>query len=178
MRVQRTWLWGERSGRPALILQFSYGTQPFELSIVPGTALEAELAFFPGAFPMRALVKPGQGQSRPLARFPGFPGLSEAFAACGRAMAAQPWLDRFPLSLNGATPLGAAGEFMVRDGAGRCVPLAPASGSGWVLLALSGGRPLDLMGEWDGGRLLPLSAWSEDRFIVLHRMERAVSGNG
>jgi hypothetical protein len=33
------------------------------------------------------------------------------------------------------------------------------------LLALSGGHPLTLCGEWDGRTLLPLSVWQDGRLI-------------
>ena len=35
------------------------------------------------------------------------------------------------------------------------------------LLALSGGAPVDLAGEWDGERLLPLGAVVDGRYEVL-----------
>ena len=36
---------------------------------------------------------------------------------------------------------------------------------GWSLLALSGGYPLTVFGEWDGEAFLPLGAWVEGRFV-------------
>ena len=34
---------------------------------------------------------------------------------------------------------------------------------GWLLLALTGGQPVNLFGEWDGDALLALSAWQEQQ---------------
>ena len=34
-------------------------------------------------------------------------------------------------------------------------------------MALSGGHPLHLFGEWDGDSLTPLAAWAEGRFYHL-----------
>lgn len=63
-RAQRTWLLGRRSGRGALILQFSFAGAPFPPSAVPGTALDATLAFWPSANPQRALIQ--QRHSAPI----------------------------------------------------------------------------------------------------------------
>jgi hypothetical protein len=39
----------------------------------------------------------------------------------------------------------------------------------WRLLALSGGHPLDLTGEWDGAALIPLGAFMRGEFHPLGR---------
>ena len=52
LRVRRTWLIGGMSGRPALILDFAHMSQPItEVPIPPGTAIDADLAFFPAPSP-------------------------------------------------------------------------------------------------------------------------------
>ena len=55
LRVQRTWLWGEETGRPALVLDFAPPGAPLEPRPAPGMAFEAALAFHPSATPLRAL---------------------------------------------------------------------------------------------------------------------------
>ncbi len=48
LRVRRTWLVGRETGRPALLLDFAHMSQPVaEVSIPPGTAIDADLAFLP-----------------------------------------------------------------------------------------------------------------------------------
>ena len=59
LRVQRTWLWGLETGRPALLLDFAPPGAPLEPRPAPGMALEASLAFHPSATPLRALVAEG-----------------------------------------------------------------------------------------------------------------------
>ena len=55
----------------------------------------------------------------------------------------------------------------IRDQSGQAVPLARSFNQGWTLAAISGGHPFTLFGEWDGGALLPLSAFESGRFILL-----------
>jgi hypothetical protein len=67
--------------------------------------------------------------------------------------------------LRDATPLIDGDAFAVRDAAGTCLPLGGREH--WKLLALSGGRPLDVCGEWDGRALYPLAAMAEGAFHPL-----------
>jgi hypothetical protein len=167
LRVQRSWLWGQQRARPALILSFAAPGQPLDRSLAPGTSLDAELVYFPGAHPLRALIKQRHGGPEPIGGWAGYADLAAATAAYAAALAALPWLERFPMSLQAATPTRAGERWIVRDGDGRVLPLAHGFAHGWRLLALSGGRPLALFGEWDGATLLPLSAQAGQEFCVL-----------
>jgi hypothetical protein len=168
LRTQRAWLWGRGTGRPALYLSFSASPgQPLDLSLVPGHEFEGELAYFPGAWPLRALVKE-RSTGDPVA--PAAAALPHASVAAANAFAAaawtaNPWLERLPLALAAVVPVRRAAGWLVRDAAGQALPLAVTDAAGWSLAALAGGRPLALAGEWDGERLAPLGAWAEGRFL-------------
>ena len=165
LRVQRVWLWGERSGRAALILHFAHGQQPLDASFVTGSAPEAELVFFPGAYPLRAVVKQRHGAPAPPERISGYAKIIDAHEAFTSAMAANPWLEIFPMPLLNVTPLRRGDAWFVRDAEGRALKVAPRFEFGWTMLALSGGREINVFGEWDGDHLLPLSAFCENRFM-------------
>lgn len=169
LRMRRTWLLGLGSATSALLLDFAHGQQPFEQSFLPGTCLEAELVFYPSAYRLRALIK-----TRYTAEFlsqcpPGYSDIAEAIAAYSKAFAACPWLEQFPLLLQAVLPIRAGERWLVQDAQGLVLPLSPQCNlrQGWQLLALSGGYPLALFGEWDGSHLLPLSVWMEDAFYGL-----------
>jgi len=164
LRVQRVWLWGERNGRAALVLHFAHGQQPLDASFVTGAAPEAELVFFPGAYPLRAIVKQRHGPPAPPERISGYAKITDAHEAFTSAMAANPWLEKFPMPLLNVTPLRRGDAWFVRDVEGRALKLAPRFEFGWTMLALSGGRGIDVFGEWDGDHLWPLSASHENRF--------------
>jgi hypothetical protein len=166
LRVQRTWLWGEGAGRPALCLSFAAPGQPLESSLVPGTALDASLVFYPSAYPLRALVKQ-RYSAEPMRAFTGYATLAAAAQAYAQALACQPWIERFAVALRAAWPVRTDDRWWVRDPDGRAWPITPGWEAGWSLLALSGGCPLPLFGEWDGHDFLPLSAWASDRLVAL-----------
>lgn len=173
LRVQRTWLFGQMSGRAALLLKFAAPRQSFDQTPPVGSLLEAELVFYPGAYPLRALIKgshtavelPGGGY--PLKTEPA----AVARTAYAAALARQPWLELFPVALSAVTPFfqeqSQTRRWFVRDDEMRVWPLAPLYPAGWELLALSGGAPLNLVAEFDGEYLWPLAVVGAERFVRL-----------
>ena len=169
VRVQRTWLWGRRSRRPALLVDFARPGAAFAWELWPGEAMEAAVARYPGSAPLRVLIAERLGDPGPAGAPPGWAGLEEMAGARGRAAAADPFLDRWPVSVGPVVPRYAmhGGSWSVTDGAGASVPLEVGDRAGWRLLAASGGRPLHLLGEWAGEALAPLGAWVEGRMVTL-----------
>lgn len=170
---QRVWLRGLLSGRLALLLSFAAPGGTLDASILPGMVVPAELAFYPSAFPLRAVVRT-RGPILPLpANLPGCGSFSEAAASYAAALAVYPWLERYPLALAGVTPGRRDDQWVLVDADRRWIPLAKHFLHGWTLLAVSGGAPLWVFGEWNGERLLPLSACSGEQFLVFPpRMEQ------
>lgn len=54
--ARRVWLRGRRTGRAALVLSFAPVGQALDASLVTGTTVDADLAFYPGSTPLRAVV--------------------------------------------------------------------------------------------------------------------------
>lgn len=167
LSVQRTWLQGRATRRTALLLEFCYGEPvQFASGLRPGVEQDAELVFAPSAWPQRALIRDRQGLPVPCGALPlaaDVDALGRAFAG---ALARNPWLDRLGVGLRRVVPLRREPRWLLRDAAGGCVPLR--SDGEWRLLAVSGGRPVDVFGEWDGESFRPLGAWTRDgRFVAL-----------
>ncbi len=167
LRSQRRWLWGEQTGRAALVLHFAHGSQPLDTSLVPGTVVDAELAFFAGSFPLRALVKARHATAAACADGPGAATIAEALAAYSGALARNPWIERVPIALRAVHAVRHGGSWAVSDGDGTRLPLSETYQRGWNLVALGGGRPIALAGEFDGDTLAPQGAWSEGRYLPL-----------
>ena len=167
VRVQRNWLLGENTGRHALVLQFAVGeSAPFPALFVPGSRFEGDLAFWPGAWPQRALVKERRGTQETLRELPGTASIPDFLETVADALARLPWVDRFLCAVRGVIPVqGDTWRIADRDGA----ELPLARGDHWLLLALSGGRPIDLAGEWDGDELIPLGMMAGGAYHLLRR---------
>ncbi len=168
LSVRRTWLKAGKSGRYALLLDFSFGGAGFSPGFAPGSIQQGTLAYYPAAFPQRALLledwKEVPKQVEKLQDFQDFNTFAEAYAA---ALAVQPWLQYFPAIFSAATVYRQGGHFMIADQNERSLRLNIAENAGWRLLALGSGRPLALFGEWDGAALRPLTTVAEGRFVSL-----------
>ena len=167
IRIQRIWLLGKISRQPALILNFAAPGQVLETGPLSGTSLEAELVFFPAAFPLRALIKQQTKPAQADISFYGNNSLVQARKAYAAALGINPWLDIFPMCLQDMLPTRTGENWGVKDTEGYFFPFVREFSGAWRLLSLSGGNPLDLFCEWDGSALLPLSVWTDGRMVPL-----------
>ncbi len=169
-KVQRTWLSGARSRRAAMIVQFSMAGKPFAEQFALGSRQEAELTFWPGAYPQRAYMRSRLGEIMPLKdTLPGVDIIGIFLNNVAQALSCQPWLERSLCMLCEVTPIcSEEGKvWYVRDREGRALPFV--GNDGWLLLALSGGYPVDLSAEWDGECLRPLGALVHGEYTLLGR---------
>ncbi len=168
LRMRRIWLQGERSQQVALILLFAHGKQPFELTFLPGMVVAAELAFFPSAYPQRAIVKSRSEATGEMIMAPPAHGLiSQVLADYSAALSQQPWIDRLAVSLAPVTVVQEKEHWYVCDAERHGLPIAPSYRGIWELVAISGGHPIGLTGEWDGDVFYPLSVWAGGQFVVV-----------
>jgi hypothetical protein len=155
------WLYGERTGAVVTYLAFAAGGAGPEPGLPLGVRTDATVALYPGNLPPRALIAEQQADGDPLGPMPGAASWTEALSGVPRLLAADPWADIIPLAARGLTVLPSAGPgspWLLRDGTGRAVPVAAGPDVRWRLLALSGGRPVDVAGAWDGFGFSPQAA--------------------
>ncbi|MFF0769084.1 SWIM zinc finger family protein [Nonomuraea wenchangensis] len=157
LTARRVWLRGRRSGRAALVLSFAPQGQPLDASLVTGVTLDADLAFYPGAAPLRALVADRHGTVPAAGPPPGGPP-EEALEEVARAVAEDPWVESWPVVLADVVP--------ERTAIGG-LPLHPSARDPWRLLAVSGGHPLTVAAEWTPRGLRPLTTWDDDGAAVI-----------
>ncbi len=163
LMVRRAALFGERSGRHALVLSFAVTGQVLDTSLLAGTSLEASLHFYPGTPALRALV--GERRSEP-----GGPGallgttVDEARSAYAEALAADPWLRSWPALLESVAVGRGADGWVLYDGTGS---LQLSGGDPWVLLAVSGGERVRVLAEQTARGTVPLSVVTDDGVVAL-----------
>jgi len=160
LQSQRTWLFGERTGRWAMILDFAAAGATLAVAEVLGSVVEAEVALYPGSEPRRALFTGDRSVVGSADRRPDLAGgVDAALDRVAGWTAANPFADRFPVALTGVVPVLDGGRRMVAEPGGAALPLR-GDGGVLTLLAVSGGAPVDVFGEWDGFALTPLSVRS------------------
>jgi hypothetical protein len=161
LRVQRSWLIGAITGRTALILDFAGGPSGFKHNLLAGTAVDAEVCFYPGAAPLRALIKAVHGPAQAPERLPAARPIAAAFEDFGSRSAANPWTEIQPAHLGAVAP--APGDPWLLTGADAAIPAR----ADFPLLAVAAGRRVDVFGEWDGYRFLPLMVSADRRLVAL-----------
>ncbi len=167
LRFQRTYLLGSDSGRTALILEFAWGDQTFNTSWPVGAAYQAELAFFPSSYPLRAQVRRYQPHQGALPLPAGFSGLKSFARAYAQALAANPWLPAFPAAIDNLLPVVNETQLSLIDRHRHQLRAGTLNPQSWKLVAVSSGYPLWVFGEWDGQQFIPLSTVQKDQIISL-----------
>ncbi|MET8052140.1 SWIM zinc finger family protein [Streptosporangium sp. NPDC005286] len=160
--ARRVWLRGRKTGRAALVLSFAPVGQALDASLVTGTTMDADLAFYPGSTPLRAVVA-ARHDAAPAGPPPG-QSIERALDEVAEALAGDPWLDSWPLVLEGVTPAGSGSRLLAGPSGG--LPLHPSAGTPWRLVATSGGHPLTVAAEWTPRGLRPLTTWDEEGRVI------------
>ncbi|NEQ48478.1 MAG: SWIM zinc finger family protein [Leptolyngbya sp. SIOISBB] len=167
LKGQRVWLRGHESLRWALVLNFAYGKQPLDVSLVPGAGFVGELIFYPGTGVQRAFVAKREGVVRALAHPISGETLEGAITHYAQALGQNPWLGPYPLMLDQVYPLWQEDRWWLQDTVGYALPLSSRFQHPLELLAISGGHPLQLFGEWNGEVLMPLGILTKTQFLTL-----------
>ena len=170
--ARRVWLRGRDTGRFALLLSFAAGPGgrfpgTTEAVLTPGDEIRADVHYYPGQPPLRAATgenrsAPGPG-GQPVAG--GIAALLDDWAA---ALEQDPWLTEWPALLSGTpvAPSTPSDSWYLADASGAALPLLGRE-SLWLLLAVSGGNPVTVAGEWSADGLTPLTVWHDGRAVRL-----------
>jgi hypothetical protein len=190
---RRIWVRGRRTGRWAMLLTFAAPNGAWQdlstARLRPGAEVHADLHYYPGQPPLRALI--GTRHADPAPGAP--PGADDAIDAqltdWSAALEQDPWLTTWPVLLAGtpappvsvldgapgahgsglagaASPGSQGSRWYLVDRAGRALPLADRE-SLWTLLAVSGGDPVTVAGEWHPDGLVALTTWHGEQAVML-----------
>ncbi len=166
IEVRRIWLRGggakgQAAGEWAMVLSFAAYQQSLDTSFEVGTQVHADLFRYPGAVALRVLVGPRHGEPQQAPPVAGS-SITQACAQLGAALAAEPWLERYPLCVV-AAPTRVAGRWVLTDSTGS-LPLVDGTSVG-TLLACSAGGPVTVTAEWTVAGLVPLTVHLADRAV-------------
>lgn len=162
IEVRRTWLRGQGSGAWAMVLSFAAYRQALDTSLVVGDAFAADIHRYPGGS-WRAIIGTRHQESVDHPVTPPSCDVTSACAEVGTALAAQPWLDRVPVTLV-ATPTFDGGRWLLTDDGGS-IALAPDSPGLATVLAASAGTPVVATVEWTLDGAVPLTVHLPDRAL-------------
>ena len=164
LRSQRTWLRGA-GGADALILAFAPARRRARARrSCRARASTRRSPSTPARCRCGRSLAEHHGEPHPLPRLPGHATVGRALAARAEALARNPWIDRWPVAIEGALPARDGDGWAIADVEGGALAVR---GTPWELLAVSGGHPVDVFGELEGDRLRPLSVAADGRVVAL-----------
>lgn len=168
LTIEENWLYGIESGQYALILQFYARGQSSQVFIMPGTYIVAELVFFTSVIPYRAIIK---GQA--------VPGAGLSFENKGAENWGQiamyetlmnsklPFHNEVPGIIKKVTPVKFQEEWWLQDQLGHLCMLNTEFKDFWKLLAISGGKPLDMAVIGKENHYMPIGVWDQNIYRAL-----------
>lgn len=162
IEVRRVWLRGLQSGEWAMALSFAAYGQSLDATLVVGSVVHADVFRYPGALGLRVLLGVRHGDSQFESDLSAS-SVAEACAQVGVAIAAEPWIERYPLCLR-AAPARCNNRWFLTDATGS-LPLVEGIAGIGALLACSGGYSVPITAEWTPFGLVPLTVHLADRVV-------------
>jgi hypothetical protein len=177
--ARRTWFVGA-GGNFALLLDFSWRDAGFDREWPPGTVWRGTMHPYPSAYPLRMVAGELAPEQDPFEVSEGYLTADELLDAYAAALALLPWIPAFPVCMREMLPIYRAGEFFLVDGCGGLLPVQAETVRGWTLVALGAGRPLTVLGCWDGKAMTIFGVMVGGRFRYLpsHRLAQPTDEGG
>ncbi|MBV7529721.1 SWIM zinc finger family protein [Chitinophaga sp. sic0106] len=165
--TERYWLYGESSGQTALILQFyarHFSTPAFTLQ--PGTAIKAELVYFPSVKPLRAVLKEYKLTASPM-HFHGMHQWSDVLAHQTDLCSSMPVYPEQLYTVQSLQLVPQQQQWLLMDQQRQLMALKPGSNKLWKLLAITGGHAMPMAVTGAGNYYEPIGVWSNEHYQAL-----------
>lgn len=168
--IQRNWLWGTRTNRSALILNFGTPFSPLENTVLPGSIIESELVFFPSVAPHRAVLGVQKGLLNALPSAINLAkGWVEVYQKRGRMLAQSPFISDIPFLIGNLRPVLDNRRPIFCDSDNYYHHISPSCQESKLLtlMALSGNTPINIAGVYRRDGFLPLGIFENNTYILL-----------
>lgn len=165
----RQWLYGTKTQRSALLLDFAYANTPIKNNLIPGTLLNAELIFYPSNYPLRAFIK-SQGSMSDFEDISAPPMLSswgEWQNVYAKMLSLQPWLEQMPVHIAQLSFTKYQEKWFLLDAEKQAKPVNWGDKKIYKLLAISGGEKLDFSVLASISGIEPLGFWKNEKYNFL-----------
>ncbi|MDI9859060.1 SWIM zinc finger family protein [Flectobacillus roseus] len=170
LTMQKNWLWGLKSQKKALVLNFSFGGMAIETPILPGTIAHANLAFYPSHTPLRATVKDYISTVDYLPEaISGSNSWDDVHTKAVDILAQNPWIDTVPMLIEQVRVVFHQGKYYLQDANETIVMIDAAVNQEqiWKLLAITGGNAVSLMVLYQFDSVIPLGIVQNYDYLLL-----------
>jgi hypothetical protein len=164
---ERCWLWGIRSNRPALILNFfgGYGP-PLGITHAAGTTVIGDLCFYPSTFALRALFAV-QNETSVFQPVKGFENINTFKSSLADLMARFPFLEDVPVALSNVKLYIDEKNIYIADNQDTIIFILNKKDKLLPILAWSGGEFMNIFGLYKNNKIELLSAWIGKQFYEI-----------
>ncbi|WP_221391089.1 SWIM zinc finger domain-containing protein [Dyadobacter sp. NIV53] len=163
LRVERIWLYGNEKKRYALILNFYAGSQMPEHLLMKGTQLNADLAYFPGLNPMRALIKNREPVLETAFQIETTDQILSVFEIVTNTLSANPFTEQIPFIINNVSLVYDRQNWWIKDKNNDAVSLSNYTDACWKMLAFSKGKVCSVFGIYENEKFELFTIWSKDK---------------
>lgn len=168
--TQRNYLVGCQSNRYALILNFSTKHTTIENPLIPGSVINAELAFFPSALPHRAAIKTTRSVGNQLEQQPQSLGTwTDVFKLKAAQLQQNPWQQETTAIIDDLRITNRNNRWIAYDKNLNYVMISPKFDLQKIMrwLAISGNRKMRVAGIIRSETLYPLGVFENNQYITL-----------
>jgi hypothetical protein len=166
LTVERNWLYGIKSDRYALVLQFLVRGQGAQLAFTPGLFVEAELVFYPSVAPLRAIVKK-QINTEQVMQYKGFSKWQQVVEAETAFSSALPFRSERPFIIEQVRPVFYNHQWWLQDSNNAMMNIKDGFKNIWKLLSLSGGEALNMAVVGKEKVYEPFGVWYQQEYKIL-----------
>lgn len=137
---RRIWLYGTKTKRFALLLDFSFVGKLFEYNLPAGKLIKCKLAYYPSEYPLRALVEGDIFTSDSKAKINEANSFQNAVIQLANAKSKQPFIYEIPFFIEELTVARVDDEMFLMDKEGFSQKIKLNNEKLMVLLSISGGN--------------------------------------
>ena len=165
LQSERVWLWGTRSNRPALILNFfgGYGP-PLTVTHDAGTTVIGDLCFYPSTFPLRALFAV-QNETAHFQSVSGFSNIENFKNSYHSLLSRYPFLESVPTVISNVFLYKNEKNWYIVDEQKHYLLLQNIDDQLYPILSFSGAKPIQIFALYQNNQLQLLSCWNGKKFV-------------
>ncbi len=168
--IQRNWLVGCNTNQKALILNFGSAFSVIENSVLPGSVIEAEMAFFPSVLPNRAVIKIQRNVNNEINELPCFLNTwNEAYCYQTELLKVNPWANDHLLLIKDTRLFNDGKRWIVCDKEKSFMYLVEGFDYQKIMrwLVISGNRSQDISCILRNNKIMPLGIFQGKEYIIL-----------
>lgn len=161
--TERIWLYGKMSKRFALVLNFYAGNQLPQHLLIPGLHIAADIVYFPGVAPIRALIKESHTLPQTSIHIETTHSVVSVFHRITHLLAQNPFTEQIPFLLDNVQVIFQNGSWLLSDADKQGCTIANPEDACWPMLAFTHGKPCSCFGIYENEQFHIHTLWANHK---------------